>query len=101
MTKIAINPFHDVKKFWRSYCSSVECYFNDQFFLTCNQYGYRSKHSTEYGTLEIINRTLIAHDKNECPVHVYLDLAKAFGTIDHNIYLNNCSVKELNALRAF
>ena len=50
-----------------------------------NQYGFRSYHSTEYATLELIDRIISKMDKDEMPFSVFLDLSKAFDTIDHKI----------------
>ena len=63
-----------------------EYFLNNKLFID-NQYGFRNRHSTELAALEIIDRTLLAMDRNECPIHVYLDLSKAFDTIDHNILI--------------
>ena len=56
--------------------------FND------NQYGFKSGHSTEYAIMEVIDRTITALDSNETTINIFLDLSKAFDTLDHNILLN-------------
>ena len=53
-----------------------------------NQYGFRSMHSTEYAALELIDRIITQMDNNELPINIYLDLSKAFDTIDHSILIN-------------
>ena len=53
-----------------------------------NQYGFRSMHSTEYAALELIDRIITQMDKDELPINIYLDLSKAFDTIDHSILIN-------------
>ena len=45
-------------------------------------------HSTEYAALELIDRTITQMDKDELPINIYLDLSKAFDTIDHSILIN-------------
>ena len=52
-----------------------------------NQYGFRKNHSTEYAVLELVNRIVEKMDKNEVPINIYLDLSKAFDTLDHDILL--------------
>ena len=52
------------------------------------QYGFRPKHSTEYAALELIDRIINEMDKNEIPIDIFLDLSKAFDTIDHTILLH-------------
>ena len=52
------------------------------------KYGFKSGHSTEYAIMEVIDRTITALDSNETPINIFLDLSKAFDTLDHNILIN-------------
>jgi hypothetical protein len=52
-----------------------------------SQYGFRNSHSTELATLEVLNRIVSQMDKGEIPINIYLDLSKAFDTLDHEILL--------------
>ena len=45
-------------------------------------------HSTELATLELCDRVTSDLDKGELPVAIFLDLSKAFDTLDHNILLS-------------
>ncbi len=68
-----------------------------------SQYGFRQEHSTEYATLEIIDRIMIEMDKNETPINIYLDLSKAFFTLDHNFLLQKLNYYRIkgNNLKLF
>ena len=68
--------------------SQLSSYFNDTKLLYDNQYGFRPNHSTEYAALELVDRIVTQMDKNDVPVNIFLDLSKAFDTIDHTIVLN-------------
>ncbi len=46
---------------------------------------YKKTHSAELAALEIADRLITQMDNNEIPINIYLDLSKAFDTIDHNI----------------
>ena len=46
------------------------------------------KHSTQLAALELINRISQDLDQSNTPINVYLDLSKAFDTLDHNIILS-------------
>ena len=57
-----------------------------QFFVS--QYGFRLSHSTELAELELVERIITDMDKNLIPINIYLDLSKAFDTLDHDILLH-------------
>ena len=55
-----------------------------------NQYGFRPTHSNEHAALELIDSIINKMDTNEIPLNIFLDLSKAFDTIDHTIiFLKN------------
>ena len=62
---------------------------NELFFTS--QYGFRNSHSTEFAALEIIDRIISEMDNNKVPLNIYLDLSKAFDTLDHDILLEKLS----------
>ena len=61
-------------------------YFEKNKLLFDNLYGFRSKHNTEHAALELIDRVTNKMDTNEIPLNIFIDLSKAFDTIDHNFY---------------
>ena len=52
-----------------------------------SQYGFREKHSTELACAEYVDKMLNELDKKKIPISVFIDLSKAFDTLDHNIML--------------
>ena len=42
-------------------------------------------HSTEFAALELIDRIITNMDNDETQINIYLDLSKAFDTINHSI----------------
>ena len=60
-------------------------YFTNTKILSDNQYGFRSHHSAEYAALEIADRITTQLDNNQLPISIFLDLSKAFDTLDHTI----------------
>ena len=48
-----------------------------------SQYGFRPKHSTINVVTELSNQDINSIDNKQCTLAVFLDLSKAFDTIDH------------------
>ena len=63
-------------------------YFVNSNLLYDSQYGFRKGHSTELATLEFADRVLESLETGKIPLAVFLDLSKAFDTIDHSILIN-------------
>jgi hypothetical protein len=55
--------------------------------LYSSQFGFREKHSTSLAITHLVNKITSAIDRKEITVGVFLDLAKALDTIDHDILL--------------
>ena len=55
--------------------------------LTQRQYGFRENRSTELAIIELVDRITKAIDKGEYTIGIFLDLSKAFDTIDHKILI--------------
>ncbi len=60
-------------------------YLNKNEILYANQYGFRKGHSTASALLDLYDKISEAIDKREVAVGVFLDLSKAFDTVNHNI----------------
>ena len=56
-----------------------------------NQYGFRPKHSTVNAVTEFVYKTLSSLDNDKSTLATFLDLSKAFDTIDHTIMLDKLS----------
>ncbi|MFZ2539889.1 MAG: reverse transcriptase family protein, partial [Oscillospiraceae bacterium] len=65
----------------------LEKYLADSDILDKNQFGFRSKLSTSMALLELLDKLCASIDKQETSVGVFIDLAKAFDTVNHEILL--------------
>ena len=65
----------------------IYSYFITNNYLCNNQYGFRKDHSTEHAVLEVVNRISYELDQGHTPIALFLDLSKAFDTLNHEILL--------------
>ena len=66
----------------------VCAYFEDNKLFYSSQYGYRKNHSTDYACVELVDKVMHDLDKGETPICFFLDLSKAFDTLNHDILLS-------------
>ena len=49
------------------------------------QFGFRKNHSTSLALIHLINKIASSIDHNEITMGIFLDLSKAFDTLNHDI----------------
>jgi hypothetical protein len=79
------------KVFERVMCNRLTSYLKKHDILYKYQFGFKKNHSTYMALSLLIDKILTALDKNEHVIGLYLDFAKAFDTVDHNILLSKLS----------
>ena len=63
--------------------------FIDKFEILCeSQYGFRSNRSTSHAILELMENVTNALDRKQSVIGIFIDLKKAFDTINHNLLLS-------------
>ena len=65
-------------------------YLDKNKLLYKNQYGYRKNHRTSHAVLNVTELIHTAISSNEYTIAMFLDLSKAFDTVDKNILTEKC-----------
>ena len=63
-------------------------YVTENKILFKNQFSFRSGHSTDHALLELIDQICECFDKKKHFLGIFVDLSKAFDTINHKILIN-------------
>ena len=80
-----LNPFSKI--FEKCIYNRLITYFNNNKLLYSKQFGFRTKCSTENAVLDICNHIATNLDNNEIRCSIFLDLKKAFDTVNYEILL--------------
>ena len=75
------------KVFERIVYNQLYSYLTTNGILFKSQFGFRKSHSTETAAIELTDTLLQNLDNGEIPIAIFLDLSKAFDTLDHAILL--------------
>ena len=67
--------------------SQLYAFLNENNLITEQQYGFRSNHSTELATFKLMDTIMYELDNSHIPCAIFLDLSKAFDTLNYKILL--------------
>ena len=85
----------------RIMCNRLYKYLTKNNFLYCNYFGFQKRHSPEkrhfpeHAILQLVEQTNQSFEKNEFTRGVFVDLSKAFDTVDHQVLLKKYNITTL------
>ena len=62
-------------------------YLSDNNYLYEKQFGFQATHSTEYAVIQLTSQILQAFNEKDHTIGIFIDLSKAFDTVDHELLL--------------
>ena len=76
------------KIFERAIFTQMYSFFITNKILCEQQNGFRAGHSSELAATKLIDHTYEQMDQQKTPGHIYIDLSKAFDTLNFDILLS-------------
>jgi len=65
----------------------IYSYFNSRNLLHQHQFGFRQNHSDIHALIEVVETIYNYLDNKDVIIGIYIDLQKAFDTVNHDILL--------------
>ena len=94
-----ISLLPNISKFFEKIIHNRLIEFVERFeILLPNQCGFRKNHSTSLALVHLTNKIASAIDRKKLTAGVFLDLSKAFDTLDHEILFNKLEHHEIRGM---
>ena len=100
------NYIHIGKVLEKLVAQQFKQYLDNHKIINENQHGFRKQRSVQTALLDFTDQISTTLDNNETAVGVFLDLSKAFDTVNHDILLHKlnyygCIGTELNWFKSY
>ena len=74
----------------------VYTYLQKNKILYCKQFGFQAGHFTDHAIIQLLNQIYENFEENKYTLGVFIDLSKAFDTVDHKRLLSKLEIHGIN-----
>ena len=89
------------KIFEKAVLLQITNYFDNNHLINVSQYGFRKQHSTELASLQLVDYLSFEMDSGKTLLNIYLDLSKAFDTLNHSILIDKLKLYGLTGISLY
>ena len=73
-------------------CSSISCIHKENKIIYSKQFGFQTGHSTDHAITQLVDQIYDDFKENKHTLGVFINLAKAFDTVDHKLLLRKMEI---------
>ena len=73
-------------------------YLQENKTLYSKQFGFQTGHSTDHAIIQLVEQIYENFEENKCTLSVFIDLAKAFDTVNNKILLRKMEIYDIGGI---
>ena len=74
-------------------------YLQENKILYSKQFGFQTGHSTDHAIIQLVEQIYENFEENKYTLGVFIDLAKAFDTVDHKVLLRKMEIYDIGGIK--